>query len=99
MINHMQVLAWSVGPMEIGIILVVALLIFGKRLPEVGKSFGKSIVEFKKGLSGIEEDIDDSANNRRYKSRSEPKPTKAIDRTEQADAVELTEKQPEEDKV
>jgi sec-independent protein translocase protein TatA len=35
----------------------IALLIFGKRLPEVGRSLGKGIVEFKKGLAGIEEDV------------------------------------------
>jgi sec-independent protein translocase protein TatA len=34
----------------------IALLLFGKRLPEVGRSLGKGIVEFKKGLAGIEED-------------------------------------------
>jgi len=33
------------------------LLIFGKRLPEVGRSLGKGIVEFKKGLKGVEDDI------------------------------------------
>lgn len=33
----------------------VGLLIFGKRLPEVGKSLGKGIMEFKKGLSGVED--------------------------------------------
>ena len=47
-----------IGPLEIGIILLIALLIFGKRLPEVGKSMGRSIVEFKKGLSGVEDDIE-----------------------------------------
>src|SRR5215212_3622060 len=39
------------------IVAVVAVLLFGKRLPEVGKSLGKGIVEFKKGLRGIEEDV------------------------------------------
>jgi sec-independent protein translocase protein TatA len=39
------------GPLEWVIILVVAVLIFGKRLPEVGRGLGKSLVEFKKGLS------------------------------------------------
>mgnify|MGYP000521884089 CR=1 FL=1 len=34
------------------LILVVGLLIFGRRLPEVGKNLGRTIVEFKKGLSG-----------------------------------------------
>ena len=40
------------------VILVVGLLIFGKRLPEVGKSLGRSIVEFKKGLKGVQDEID-----------------------------------------
>ena len=39
------------------ILALLGLLIFGKRLPEVGKSLGKGIVEFKKGLSGIEDEI------------------------------------------
>jgi sec-independent protein translocase protein TatA len=42
------------------IIMGVALLLFGKRLPEVGKSLGKGIVEFKKGLKGIEDEIEGS---------------------------------------
>src|ERR1700683_26005 len=46
------------GPENWFIILIVALLIFGRRLPEVGRSLGKGIIEFKKGLSGIEEEID-----------------------------------------
>ena len=33
-------------------VLVVGLLIFGRRLPEVGKNLGRTIVEFKKGLGG-----------------------------------------------
>jgi sec-independent protein translocase protein TatA len=39
-------------------LLVLALLIFGKRLPEVGKSLGRGIVEFRKGLKGIEDEIE-----------------------------------------
>jgi sec-independent protein translocase protein TatA len=44
------------------LILVLGLLIFGNRLPEVGKSLGKGIVEFKKGLKGIDEDIEEQSN-------------------------------------
>lgn len=43
---------------ELLIILVIALLLFGRKLPEVGKSLGKGIVEFKKGLKGVSEEID-----------------------------------------
>ena len=39
------------------IIAMLGLLFFGKRLPEVGRSLGKGIVEFKKGLHGIEEEV------------------------------------------
>ena len=46
------------GPMEMMIILVIAVLLFGKRLPEVGRSLGKGIVEFKKGIHGIEEEVE-----------------------------------------
>jgi len=46
------------GPPEMLIILVIAVLLFGKRLPEVGRSLGKGIVEFKKGIHGIEEEIE-----------------------------------------
>ena len=42
----------NLGGPDILIIGLVALLIFGKRLPEVGKNLGKTIVEFKKGLNG-----------------------------------------------
>ena len=48
----------GIGTTEVIIILVIGLLIFGRRLPEVGKSLGRSIVEFKKGVKGIEDDID-----------------------------------------
>ncbi len=48
------------GGIEWIIILIVALLIFGKRLPEVMKSMGKGIVEFKKGIKGVEDDVEDA---------------------------------------
>lgn len=51
-----------IGYQELIIIAVIGLLIFGKRLPEVGRSLGKGIVEFKKGLSGIEDDVNNATN-------------------------------------
>lgn len=48
------------GGIEWIIILIVALLIFGKRLPEVMKSIGRGIVEFKKGVKGVEDDVEDA---------------------------------------
>lgn len=43
------------------IILAIGLLIFGRRLPEVGKNLGKTIVEFKKGLNGSYDDKNNTA--------------------------------------
>ena len=45
----------NLGFMEILLILVAVLLLFGaKRLPEIGASFGKSITAFKRGLSDVD---------------------------------------------
>ncbi len=52
----------NVGPLEIGIVLVIALIVFGpKRLPELGRSLGKGIREFRGSLSGDHDDDDDEA--------------------------------------
>ncbi len=56
----MPILAYMPGPFEIIVILVVALLLFGKRLPSVGRSLGRGIVEFKKGLKGVKDDVEDA---------------------------------------
>jgi len=44
-------------PSHIIILLVVGVLLFGKRLPEIGRSLGKGLVEFKKGMQGVEDDL------------------------------------------
>ena len=46
----------GIGTVEIIVILVIGLLIFGRRLPEVGRNVGRSLVEFKKGVKGIEDE-------------------------------------------
>lgn len=46
----------NIGPMEIAIVLIIALIVFGpKRLPELGKSLGKGIQEFKGTVTGSHE--------------------------------------------
>jgi sec-independent protein translocase protein TatA len=57
-----MLLGFALGPWEIMIAMVLGVLLFGRRLPEVGRSLGKGIVEFKKGLKGVEDDIDASMN-------------------------------------
>ena len=52
----MTTLAW-LGWQELLVIGVIAVLIFGRRLPDVGRSLGQGLVEFKKGLRGVKDDV------------------------------------------
>ena len=49
------------GHWEWIVVLVIGLLLFGRRLPEVGRGVGRSIVEFRKGIQGIEDEVDQAA--------------------------------------
>ncbi len=58
---------WTPGPLEIIVVLIIAVLIFGKRLPAIARSMGQSLNEFKKGLKepkdtkkDIENDVKDA---------------------------------------
>jgi sec-independent protein translocase protein TatA len=45
---------FNIGPMELVIVLVIALIVLGpKKLPEVGRSLGKGMREFKESVSGM----------------------------------------------
>jgi len=48
----------QVGPLELILIAVVALILFGGRLPEVGRNIGRSLAQFKKGLQDMREEIE-----------------------------------------
>ena len=48
---------FGIGPLEIAILLIVALLVFGpKRLPEMGRSLGRGMREFKDAVTGKDEE-------------------------------------------
>ena len=53
----------GVGPAEMLFFGVIALLLFGKKLPEVARSLGKGVIEFKKGMRGIEDELDTSSHS------------------------------------
>ena len=61
------------GPFEWVIIGIIGLLLFGKRLPEVGRSVAKGIVEFKQGLKEVQDDFEETG---RTVSRLDDRPAK-----------------------
>lgn len=82
----------NLGPMELIIVAIVGLLLFGRRLPEVGKNLGRSIVEFKKGLSSTTEtepkETDATPENKAAVPPSLPvKPTLAAGQTRQVKQI------------
>jgi sec-independent protein translocase protein TatA len=46
------------GPMELVIVMGIMLLLFGHRLPSVMRSLGRGVVEFKKGVQGVEDEFE-----------------------------------------
>jgi len=67
------------GLPELIIFGTIALLLFGKRLPEVARSLGKGIVEFKKGVKGIEDEVSQSTYNSSTSTPSTPRPAASED--------------------
>jgi len=64
MAGYLQYLGfWTPGPLELIIILVIAVLIFGRRLPEIARSIGKSLTEFKKGVREAKDTKDELVND------------------------------------
>lgn len=65
LVDNFLILALTPGPMELVIVLVVVLMLFGNRLPGAMKSLGQSFVAFKKGIKEGEDDVsgDDSGKN------------------------------------
>jgi len=54
---------WTPGPFELIIILIIAVLLFGRRLPEIARGLGKSMTEFKKGINEAKDTKDDIIND------------------------------------
>ena len=57
------------GPLQLVIIAAVMLLLFGNRLPGVMRSLGRSVVEFKKGVNGIEDELNEAVKSADEKAK------------------------------
>ncbi len=72
----------GVGIPEMLIVGIIALLLFGQRLPEVARSLGKGMMEFKKGISGIESDLENATYASSETPSSRPIPEEEYEREE-----------------
>jgi sec-independent protein translocase protein TatA len=70
----LSLFGFVLGTPEIIMLLVLGVLLFGRKLPDIGRSFGKTMVEFKKGMKGIEDEVSEPSAPR---AAIEPEPAKA----------------------
>jgi sec-independent protein translocase protein TatA len=62
----------NIGPMELIIVLVIALIVFGpKRLPDLGRSVGRGMREFREGIAGHDESARPTAGPSLYEPMAE----------------------------
>ena len=72
---------FNIGPQEMFILFLIIILLFGaKRIPEIGRSIGKGIQEFKKGMREVESEINltDKTSETKPPAIEEPKPPRPI---------------------
>ncbi len=69
----MWLLAYGFSPWQLLIVLAVVLLLFGNRLPSTMRSLGRGVVEFKKGMAGVEDDSEDEEGGKSTSTKKETK--------------------------
>ena len=71
----------NIGPLELAIVLIIALVIFGpKRLPDLGRSLGSGMREFKDSLTGNDDDDDDDEDQAQLEvAASQPQPDPEVE--------------------
>jgi len=75
------------SPMHWLVILVVAVLLFGNRLPEIARSVGRSVNEFKRGLRDVKDNFDEEMN-------SDPPPEKLKPPADNTPSIDTKEEAP-----
>ena len=66
---------FGLGVQEMLLLLLLGVLLFGRKLPDIGRSLGKTVIEFKKGIGGMEDEIN-TASSGATRSAIEPEPVR-----------------------
>lgn len=70
----------NIGPLELAIVLIIALVVFGpKRLPDLGKSLGSGMREFKDSISGKDDEEKQLEETKRHLAEESPATTAEVD--------------------
>jgi sec-independent protein translocase protein TatA len=76
----------SIGPLEIGLILVIVLVVFGpKRLPDLGRSLGSGMREFKDSITGGSKDDDDDEPSKLTAAKADEPEVRTAPKVEEPD--------------
>ena len=76
----------NIGPLELAIVLIIALVIFGpKRLPDLGKSLGSGMREFKDSITGKDEEEKQLEETKAQMTEQSPATTAEVDEEEPED--------------
>jgi sec-independent protein translocase protein TatA len=82
----------NIGPLELAIVLIIALVIFGpKRLPELGRSMGRGIREFKSSVSGDKDQDEAAGKPAELEGAKQPDPAQAGQSARAGDSSEAGE--------
>ncbi len=66
----------SLGGGEIVLLLVLGILLFGRKLPELGRIFGRTVTQFKMGVKGIEDEVESAGASGASRTAGEPEPVR-----------------------
>jgi len=73
----------GISPLEMMILGMIALLLFGSKLPDVARSLGKGLTEFKRGIKGVQDEFNTALSDRPPPAKPKPRRPDPVDEPRQ----------------